>query len=396
MTGLIILLCVVLLVVVTIQVSKISELASKIRGGEDHDIKENNRSAKGLVLFMVVFLVACAGSAMYYKNYMLGYGPHQSASAHGSSIDNIFNTTLWVTAIVFFITQFALFWFSYKGREEKGKKALYMPHDNKLEVIWTIAPAFVMTFLVIGGLIAWNDIMADIGEGEDYLEIEATGYQFGWEIRYPGADGLLGTKDFRLINVANNPLGQDWEDVKNLDDFKADEIVLPVGQKVRVRITSKDVLHNFYLPHFRVKMDAVPGMPTYFVFTPTMTTEEYRESLSGYDEYQFPADPLEPDGPRYWESFNYELACAELCGSGHYAMRRLVKIVTPDEYKSWVATQNSYFLANVRNTDSDPYKGKPLPVDIEIDEVQEVIGTSTSNEEVTPDALEEIEESVEL
>jgi len=379
MTGLIILLTLILLVIVVIQVSKISEIAAKIKGGEDHDLKDNNRTAKYLVGFMVLFLVLSAWSAYHYRNYMLGYGPHESASSHGSSIDSIFNITLIVTGIVFFITQIALFWFSYTGREQKGKKALYMPHDNKLEIIWTAAPAIVMTFLVVGGLIAWNDIMADINDGDDYIEIEATGYQFGWEIRYPGADGLIGTKDYRLIDPANNSLGQDWEDVKNHDDFKADEIVLPVGKKVRVRITSKDVLHNFYLPHFRVKMDAVPGMPTYFVFTPTKTTEEYRQSLSQYKEYQHPSDPLEPNGPQFWETFNYELACAELCGSGHYSMKRIVRIVSEAEYEEWLSKQNSFYLANIRNTDSDPYKGQPLAIDAQ--KVEEEAGAE--NDEVS-------------
>ena len=105
--------------------------------------------------------------------------------------------------------------------------------------------------------------MPDVDPNEDFTEIEATGYQFAWDIRYPGADGVLGTKDYRLIGGANN-LGQDWLDEKNLDDFQPAELYFVKGQKVRVRITAKDVLHNFYLPHFRVKMDAVPGLPTLF------------------------------------------------------------------------------------------------------------------------------------
>ena len=144
-----------------------------------------------------------------------------------------------------------------------------MPHDNKLEVIWTAVPAVVMCFLVIRGLVAWNEVMADVSEGEEHIEIEATGQQYLWHLRYPGADGKLGTRNFRLIKSGENPLGQDWMDDKNLDDIMPSEIVLPVGKKVRVRITAMDVLHSFDLPHFRVKMDAVPGMPTYFVFTPT-------------------------------------------------------------------------------------------------------------------------------
>ena len=108
---------------------------------------------------------------------------------------------------------------------------------------------------------------------EYYIEVEATGQQFAWIMRYPGADNKLGTKNFRLIG-ATNELGMDWEDPKSHDDVissAAGEIVkLPLGKEVRVRITSKDVLHNFDLPHFRVKMDAVPGLPTYFKFTPVI------------------------------------------------------------------------------------------------------------------------------
>jgi len=107
-------------------------------------------------------------------------------------------------------------------------------------------------------------------------------------------------------------------------------------------------------------MDAVPGLPTYFVFTPTMTTEDYRNRLKEYEEYQVPADPSEPDGPQRWEEFDYELACAELCGEGHYSMRKVVKIVPQEEYETWLKTQNSYYLTNIRNTVADPFKDVKL------------------------------------
>lgn len=362
MTTLIIFLCLVLVTIIAIQIGKISEISAKIRGEKQVEQINNHKTAQWLLIFMVGLLVFTIWSAYYYKNYMLGYGPHQAASAHGGKIDSIFNITLIITGIVYVITQIALFWFSYKYRAKENRKALYIPHDNKLEVIWTIIPAVAMAILVVGGLDAWNDIMADVKEGEDYIEIEATGYQFAWELRYPGEDGLLGTRDFKLITPTNN-LGQDWNDEKNHDDFKPDEIVLPVGKKVRVRITSRDVLHNFYLPHFRVKMDAVPGMPTYFVFTPTMTTEEYRMKLSKYPEYQVKRDPTDPESPTLWESFNYELACAELCGYGHYSMRKIVRIVSEAEYEQWLSTQKSFYLSQIRGTDDDPFKGKPLKID---------------------------------
>ncbi|MBL7792051.1 MAG: OmpA family protein, partial [Saprospiraceae bacterium] len=109
-------------------------------------------------------------------------------------------------------------------------------------------------------------------------------------------------------------------------------------------------------------MDAVPGMPTYFVFTPEMTTEEYRQKLRDYKEYQLP-DPNDPE-KMLWETFNYELACAELCGSGHFSMRRVVRIVEEAEYKAWLAQQQSYYLSSIRGTADDP--NKDLLFDFEI------------------------------
>jgi len=385
MTALLTIFCLALIAIIAIQIGKVSELASKIRGEEDIQDLVNRRHGNYSLVFMVVFLVACVISAGYYKNYMLGYGPHESASAHGKTLDGLFDTTLWFTGIVFFITQIMLFYYAFKYRGVRGRKTLYLPHDNKLELIWTGVPAIVMTFLVVGGLDAWNEVMADINPGEEHIEIEATGYQFAWHLRYPGPDGKLGARNFRLINGVN-PVGQDWTDDKNLDDLHPSDVVLPVNKKVRVRITARDVLHNFYLPHFRVKMDAVPGMPTYFIFTPTKTTEEYRLELSNYPEYQVP-DPNDPEKMR-WETFNYELACAELCGTGHYSMRRLVRIVSEEEYNVWLSQQKSYFLSSIRGTEDDPYKNELLDVEIKQrklefgDAIQKAIDAKDANAKV--------------
>ncbi len=385
MTALLTILCIALIAIIAIQIGKVTELASKIRGEEDMQEIVNRRSANYSLVFMIIFLIACIISAGYYKNYMLGYGPHESASAHGKTLDSLFNTTLFFTGIVFFITQIALFYYAFKYRGVRGRKPLYLPHDNKLEIIWTAIPAVVMTFLVVGGLDAWNEVMADIAPDEDHIEIEGTGYQFAWHLRYPGPDGKLGTRNFKLIN-GTNPLGQDWTDEKNLDDLHPSEVVLPVNKKVRVRITARDVLHNFYLPHFRVKMDAVPGMPTYFIFTPTKTTEEYRQELSNYPEYQVP-DPNDPE-KMLWETFNYELACAELCGTGHYSMRRLVRIVSEEEYKAWLGQQQSYFLSSIRGTEDDPYKNELLDIEVKqrklefSDALQKAIDATDTKEKV--------------
>ncbi len=363
MTALIIFAIIILLGIVVVQIGKVTELATKIRGEEEIELKNNQAQGRWMMVFMVVFLVGCFLSAGYFSNWMLGYGPHAAASAHGGQLDALFNTTLWFTGIVFVLTHIALFYFSWKYAGKKGQKASFIAHNNTLEIVWSAIPAVVMTFLVVKGLVAWNDTMADVGPDEEVIEIEATGYQFAWHLRYPGPDGVLGERDYKQI-TATNPLGQVWEDSKNLDDIHPTEIVLPVNKKVRVRITSRDVLHNFYLPHFRVKMDAVPGLPTYFVFTPTQTTAEYREKLSEYPEYNKPKDPEDPESPLLWEEYNYELACAELCGSSHFAMRRIVRIVTEEEYEEWLASQNSYYLSSIRGSDSDPYKDEVLSVEV--------------------------------
>jgi cytochrome c oxidase subunit 2 len=113
-------------------------------------------------------------------------------------------------------------------------------------------------------------------------------------------------------------------------------------------------------------MDAVPGLPTYFVFTPTKTTEEYRDELRNYPEYNVPFDPTDPQSKMMWEEFNYELACAELCGKSHYSMRRIVRIVTQAEYDAWLAKQQSYYMSSIRGTDSDPNRGKLLDIEIRL------------------------------
>lgn len=373
MTALLAIICVVLIAVIAVQVGKVTELAGKIRGEEEVQQQSNRMNGSIGMIFMVVFLVATVISAFYYKNWMLGYGPHEAASEHGLSLDYLFNITLFFTGIVFVITQILLFYFAWKYQGKKDRKALFMPHDNKLEIIWTIIPAVVMTFLVVGGLDVWNEAMADVEPGEEVIEVEAMGYQFAWALRYPGADGKLGARDYTKTTGVNI-LGQVWTDEKNLDDLLVDEIVLPKGKKVRVRILARDVLHNFYLPHFRVKMDAVPGMPTYFVFTPTKTTEEYREELSKYPDYQVP-DPSDPE-QMLWETFNYELACAELCGKGHFSMRKLVRIVEEDEYEAWLNGQKPFYLTTIRGTDEDPYIDELL--DFEVEERRAAFNTAVN------------------
>ena len=362
-TPLIIVLIAIMVMVLIVQIARLTELSGILRGEEETEVRDNRVQAKWLLIFMILFLVFCVWSAYHYKDFMLGYGPLKASSIHGKELDDMFNITLFFTGIVFIATQIALFWFRFRYRGEKGRKSIFLPHNNTLEIWWSVIPALVMCGLVAKGLVAWNNVMSDVNEDEEAIEIEATGVQFNWILRYPGPDGALGTRDYHKITAAN-PLGQDYTDDKNLDDFLPDEIVLPVNHKVRVRITARDVLHDFYLPHFRVKMDAIPGIPTFFVFTPKETTQEFRDRLRASGKYDFPYDETDPSLGPYWKNVNFELACAELCGKGHFSMRRTVRIVSEAEYESWLQTQKSYYLNSIRNSDDDPYKGQLLNVDV--------------------------------
>jgi len=186
MIGFTAILIVVLLAVILVQIGKVSELAAAIRGEEEVAEQSNNRTGFYFLVFLIAFLVYCGYSAYLYKDKMLGYGPHASASAHGVDLDSIFNVTLVFTSIVFVLTHIALFWFSYKYREDKERKATFFPHSTQLEIVWTVIPSIVLIFLVVRGLNVWNKTMADVDPEEDHIEIEATGYQFAWDIRYPG------------------------------------------------------------------------------------------------------------------------------------------------------------------------------------------------------------------
>jgi len=376
MTTIIIALSIILLVIVIMQVSKLSELHARIRGEEAVDDRLNRNQGRAMLLFMLGFLILCVLTAWWWKNYMMGYGPHKAASAHGDTLDRMFDVTLLFTGIVFVITHIALFYFAWRYKKVKGSRGKHWAHNNTLEVVWSAIPAVVMTYLVIKGLLAWNSVMADVNPEDTSMEIEATGYQFAWHLRYPGADNMIGTRDFKKIS-AENPLGQDFTDSKNFDDFHPDEMWLPVGKQVRIRIIARDVLHSFFLPHFRVKMDAVPGLPTYFVFTPTKTTEEYRSELRNYPEYNVPKDPTDPESKMIWEDFNYELACAELCGRSHYSMRRIVRVVSQEEYDAWLTKQKSFYLFSIRGKDVDPNKGKLL--DFEIKANREALNTAVES-----------------
>jgi cytochrome c oxidase subunit 2 len=292
------------------------------------------------VLFMLFLIVGLYGVYWEYTVHGKMILP-EAASEHGVRIDQMFNITLIITTIVFIATHILLFAFSYFYRHQGNRKAYYYPHNNTIERIWTIAPALVLTVLVLMGFLTWRSIFYKVEDPNNKpLSIEVTGSQFSWAIRYAGPDGVVGRKNFKLIN-ATNGLGMDLKDKANFDDQMADEIVLPVNKPVRFTLTSKDVLHSFYLPHFRVQLNTVPGMATYMEFTPTITTAEMQAKTN---------DP----------AFKYILLCAKICGQGHYNMQKTVRVVSQEEYNAWIKEQPVYINNDLRKQFNLPIEAEPI------------------------------------
>lgn len=299
-------------------------------------------SNKVNAVLMMVFLIAAGALFFWYSIARQNEYKLPVASDHGIVTDNLFWISTIVTGIVFILTHILLFWFSYRYQYKKNAKALYYPENNKLEIYWTVIPAIVLTGLVFSGWKAWTDITDKAPEGAEVVEI--VGQQFQWTARYPGKDKQLGSFDFRMIDEINS-LGIDFSDKSSFDDFIPRKIFLPVNKPVEFKIRAKDVLHSVYAPHFRLKMDAVPGMPTRFWFVPNTTTAKMREDLknSGNPFWQ----EIDPDtGEPKWKNFNYELACAEICGRGHFSMRLLIEVVEEVEYEKWYAEQKSWLSMN--------------------------------------------------
>jgi cytochrome c oxidase subunit 2 len=228
-----------------------------------------------------------------------------------------------------------LFFFSYQYQYKEGKQAKFFPDHHLLELTWTVVPAIVLAYLVFQGNDLWIKVMNPTNEMvAEKVELEIIGSQFKWEVRYPGVDNELGAHKFEALS-SGNALGISLSDEAGYDDFQVTEMVLPVGKPVHFKIRAKDVIHSVFAPHFRVKMDAVPGMPTEFWFTPTVTTLDMRTKLASHPRFQV----LDIDGNKRSETFDYEIACTEVCGRGHNSMRFVVRIVTEEEYKEWYATQ---------------------------------------------------------
>jgi len=224
-------------------------------------------------------------------------------------IDHTLIITFWITGVVFVAVIGFMAWCVYRYRHRPGRTAHYEPENKKLELWLTVATALGVAAMLAPGLVVWNEFVT---VPRDATEIEIVGQQWRWSYRLPGKDGRLGTSDVRLISESN-PLGLNPDDPAGQDDvvIDAEDLHLPIGRPVKVLLRSIDVLHDFYVPEFRSKMDMIPGSVTYFWFTPTRTG-------------------------------SFEASCAELCGVGHPMMRGRVVVQTAAEYQAWLDGQRTF------------------------------------------------------
>ncbi len=309
------------------RIFKIYELSASI-SGKAKGINWNNLNG---VLFLVFLILGFAGLGWELIEHGSKLLP-ESASVHGETIDNLLTITFWIIGFVFFVTQILLFGYPFLYRYNANRKALYYPDNDRLEQVWTAIPAVVLTVLVIFGFFAWRHIMS----GEELMGrkpeiIEITGQQFQWDIRYPGKDGFLGRKNYKLITDINY-LGVDFTDKNSQDDIidkQGDTIYMPVNRPIKLVLGAKDVIHSCYMPYFRVQMNCVPGLPTYFYFTPKYTTNQMRAKLGN-------------------DNFNFILLCAKICGTSHYNMGRIIKVVDEQEYTAWKSHLKPWYDADMQ------------------------------------------------
>ena len=316
-------LIVIMIFVVIFQIAKASEYVSVLKG-EEKSRKQNNKINGFMMIAFLIFGLIGAWwcNELYYGKTLF---PQGSASVEGEKIDTMLFITIAITGVVFVITQILLFWFAFKYQEKDGRKAYFFPHNTKLELIWTTVPAIFLTVLVVFGLKHWFKITGDPPKG--HMLVEITGHQFGWDMRYPGADGIFGVKNYKLYNnPSGNTLGVDFADPESRDDIRIPtEMHLPVGKPVKLVIHAQDVIHDVGLSHFRMKMDAVPGIPTTMWFTPKYTTEEMKVRTGN-------------------PNFVYEISCDQMCGSGHFSMRGVIIVESEADYKKWLATQKPEYI----------------------------------------------------
>lgn len=252
-----------------------------------------------------VFLASLvmAGGAFAEQRSGNVYGLPPCVTTTGLQIDSIIKMIFWLTAVVFVLTQGTYIYYLIVYRRRPGVPAHYSHGNNTLEIIWTTAPTIIFLALAIYSNRVWEEIHRPAPDNA--LTIDVSSYQFGWQMRYPGVSGKLAPMDVRKI-TPQNPFGTDPENPKTAQDVISTDLVIPVGRPVHVLLHSRDVIHSFYVPEFRLYQDCVPGRTIGWVW--------FQATQTG----------------------DFQLACNQLCGTGHYNMKAPIKIVSEEEFQKWL------------------------------------------------------------
>lgn len=254
----------------------------------------------------VVLVLIAVGSVVFH---LLSPWWWTQIASNWGYIDATIVATFWITGAVFVAVVLFTAYCVYRFRHGSGERPHYEPENRRLEWALTVATALGVGALLAPGLFVWHQFVT---VPEDATDVEIVGRQWGWSYRLPGKDGQLGTSDIRYISV-DNPLGLSPNDARGQDDvvIEAEDLHLLVNKPIKLLLRSTDVLHNFYVPEFRGKMDLIPGSVTYFWLTPTRTG-------------------------------TFDILCAELCGVGHSQMRGAVVVADEPAYQAWLGKQRTF------------------------------------------------------
>lgn len=345
---------VIILAIITVaQIARVYEISSELRGKKEEEI--SIRDTKFNAGLMMVFLISFFLFVTYYiVEYWDKWLP-PSASIHGNTTDWLLNFNFIIILIVFVITHIFLFYFAYKYQHRTGQQATYFTHSNKLELLWTVVPAIVLSVIIVLGIKTWAGVMMT-DPPENTLVIELYAKQFDWTARYSGKDNSLGNHDYRKIEGANF-LGLDSSDSKAYDDVVVKgEFHIPVNKPVKFIMRSQDVIHSVYMPHFRSQINTVPGMTTMFHFTPTITTEEMRKNPNVVKQYAEINAKRREQGKEE-ATFNYILLCNKICGASHYNMQMDIIVESEEDYNKWLGAQPVFIAGKMgENNNADKVK----------------------------------------
>ena len=374
---LIILLVIVLGAIAIAQLVRVYEISSKLRKHQEHEVSNRDNNLNGRLMF--AFMIFLFGSFIYLMKAYGWTGRGSAASEEGIEMDWLLNLNFVIIIAIFFLTNFLLFFFTWKYVKKPGVPAFYYPHNNKLEMLWTVVPAIVLAVIIILGLQTWSHLTGPTNSEAERIELFSK--QFDWTARYAGADNTLGLYDYKLtldnnelallttntidsslnnmlngvtgirslqkllnnrdtifsdstLNVLRTDLSRKERlyrfltqmkqnhnaklDASAWDDIiQKDTLYLCKGQEYEIALRAKDVIHSAYFPHFRAQMNAVPGMATRMKFTPNKTTAEMRVEKND-------------------AKFNYILMCNKICGGAHYKMKMMVVVLDRPAYKKWM------------------------------------------------------------